>query len=165
MSRARRIATTVAAVALRDFAPYGLASVVAAVIVVAGISVSEALQGRSFHLDNFAEAAFYASFATFVFALPASAILIGIGEWRRLGTVYHVAAGSVAAMVSLLVVFVDLYLDGLRGEPRPFIRSEDLLMLLFVAIGGAIGGFVFIRARLILVGMLGDLAFRPPIGQ
>jgi hypothetical protein len=159
LSRARLIATTVAAVALRNLIPYGLASVVAALIVVTGISVSEAYQGRTFGLDNFAVAAFYGSLATFVFALPASAVLIGIGEWRKLGTWYHVAAGSLAAVISLLVVFLDFYLDGLRGEPRPFLRAEDVILLSFAAVGGAVGGLVFVQARRILLGMLGPLAF------
>jgi hypothetical protein len=159
LSKARRIATTVAAVALRDLIPYGLASVVAALIVVTGISVSEAYQGRTFGLDNFAVAAFYGSLATFVFALPASAVLIGIGEWRKLGVWYHVAAGSLAAVVSLLVVFLDFYLDGLRGEPRPFLRAEDVILLSFAAIGGATGGLVFVQTRRMLLGMLGPLAF------
>jgi len=159
LSKARRIATTVAAVALRDLIPYAIASVVAAIIVVAGMSVGEAYQGRSFGLDKFPVAVFYGSLATFVFALPASAILIGIGEWRKLGARYHVAAGSLAAIISLLVAFLDFYLDGLRGEPRPFLRGEDLILLSFAAIGGAVGGLVFVQARRILLGILGPLAF------
>lgn len=165
MSRARVSLRAFAAALLRNLVPYALASVVAAVTVVACVHASEAAQGRSMGLDNIVIATVYACIATFIFALPASALFIGIGEWRRLGTSYHVAAGFLAATLSWLAVVVDTYVRTRLGDGSPFLRSDDLLVLLSVGLGGAVGGLVFFQARRILVGRLGDLAFRPPMGQ
>lgn len=108
-------------------------------------------------LDNILIATVYACVATFVFALPASALFIAIGEWKRLGTLYHVAAGFLAATLSWLAVLTETYVSTRRGDGSLFLRFEDLEMLLSVGIGGAVGGLVFVRIRNALVRRLGDL--------
>lgn len=112
--------------------------------------------------ENLAVVMVYACVATFVFALPASALLIGIGEWKKLGTRYHVGAGFLAATVSWLAVIAEAFLHDRRGDGVPFLRFDDLIMLLSVGFGGAVGGFVFARARNALVRWLGALGFPTP---
>ena len=165
MSPARRIARTIAAVAMRDLIPYGLASIVGALIVVTGVLVREAYQGRAFGFDNLVIAVFYGSLATFVFALPASAVFIAVGEWRKFGTRYHVAAGTLAATLSFLAIMGDAFVNRRRGDTVPFLTPEDQIILLFVVLGGAIAGLIFLQARLMLVRALGDLAFPRSTGR
>ena len=112
-------------------------------------------------LDNIVIATVYACVATFVFAFPASALFIAIGEWKRLGTSYHVAAGFLAATLSWLAVLTETYVSARRGDGSSFLRFEDLEMLLSVGIGGAVGGLVFVRIRNALVRRLGDLGLQP----
>lgn len=160
MSRRRVSLRAFAAALLRNLVPYALASVAAAVTVVACVYASEAAQGRSMGLDNIVIATVYACVATFVFAFPASALFIGIGEWRRLGTWYHVVAGFLAATLSWLAVLTETYVSTRRGDGSPFLRFDDLVVLLSVGLGGAVGGLVFVHVRNVLVRHLGDLGLR-----
>jgi len=160
VSRRRVSLRAFAAALLRNLVPYALASVAAAVTVVASVHAIVAAQGTSMGLDNILIATVYACVATFVFAFPASALFIGIGEWRRLGTSYHVAAGFLAATLSWLAVLTETYVSTRRGDGSPFLRFEDLEMLLSVGIGGAVGGLVFVRIRNALVRRLGDLGLQ-----
>jgi hypothetical protein len=139
---------TIAAVLIRDLVSYGLASIVAATVVVACIFSFEASPGVA-AIGGIAVALFYGSIITFVFALPASAFFIAIGEWKELGRAYHVVAGLFSAILSYGAIVMSRQPD------------QDLAMLAFVAFGGAVGGGVFFAARIVLVSLLGGLGRVP----
>jgi hypothetical protein len=159
LSRPGALSRFLAAALLRNLIPYGVASVAAALATVACMTGYEASQGRMLTIDNLATVAVYACIATFIFALPASALLIGIGEWKRLGARYYVVAGFLAATLSWLAAMTDVYLRAQRGDDAPWLRPDDVPMLLSVGVGGLVGGFVFACSRTMLVRRLGDLGF------
>jgi hypothetical protein len=148
LSKQRALLRFFAAALIRDLVPYGLASIAAAGVVVAcifGFQVS----GGGASPGGIAVALVYGSIITFVLALPASAVLIAIGEWKGLGSAYHVAAGVLSAVVSYGAIVM------------PQQPDADFLTLGFVAVGGAFGGGVFIGVRTALVSVLGELGQRP----
>ena len=162
MKKLRFLVRSVLSVLIRDLVPYGLASIAAALTVVTCTYLAETAQGRSLGLNNLVIAVVYACVATGLLALPAAALLIALGEWKKFGVLYHVAAGFLAGTLSWLLLFTEVFFRIREGDGSSYLRSEDLVTLLSVGLGGAIGGYVFIRTRILLVSRLGELAFHPP---
>jgi hypothetical protein len=130
---------------IRNLVPYGIASIAAAALVVACVFTFQVSSGANVALGGFAVALAYGSIITFVLALPTSAFFIAIGEWKGFGKAYHVAAGTVSAVVSYGAIVM------------PQQPDNDFLTLAFVTLGGAFGGGVFTGTRKVLVSMLGEL--------
>ncbi len=151
MSRIGAIVRAGAVVLVRDAIPYAVASIVAAVTIVALVLMTDAFEGRTHSANDLALMLVVGTMATFIYATPLTIILVTIGEWRRYGPLYYVVAAPACALASFMV----LYLFA-PGTAFPWWQSG------LVIAGGFAGGLGFLAMRAVLVRFLGNLAFHAP---
>lgn len=151
MSRIGAIVRAGAVVLVRDAIPYAVASIVAAVTIVALVLMTGAFEGRTHSANDLALMLVVGTMATFIYAMPLTIILVMIGEWRRYGPLYYVVAAPACALAS----FAALYL-------LAPVTVFPWWQLRLVTAGGFAGGLGFVATRALLVRFLGDLAFRAP---